>query len=65
MLSLSEAIRTGRVSEFVAQEQERGVGPASLADLDRALTAVIKPRQSEDQTSRSSSGGCSPEMRTR
>jgi hypothetical protein len=54
-LTLAEAQKTGRLQEFIAQEEARGVGPVSQADLDRALSAVIKGGQSEDQTSRSPS----------
>jgi hypothetical protein len=56
-LSLSEAVKTGRLSDFIAQEEARGVGPVSKAKLDRALACLIKPRQSKGRTSRSSSNG--------
>jgi hypothetical protein len=36
-LSLAEAIKTGRLEEFIAQEEARGIGPAKRKDLDRAL----------------------------
>ncbi len=64
-LPLSEALKAGRLQDFIAQEEARGIGPAVIADLDRALAATIRPRQSEDQTSRSSSGDCSRGKRTR
>ena len=64
MLSLSEAIRTGRLKEFVAQEEAR-VGPIERAEFDAAVAALIKAPQSEGRTSRSSSGDGSTGKRTR
>jgi hypothetical protein len=60
MLSLSEAIRSGRVSEFVAQEEARGVGPISEADFDDLAAKVIRTSQSADQTSGSLPAGGLP-----
>jgi hypothetical protein len=65
MLTLSEAIKTKRLAEFIDQEEARGVGAADLAQLDRALAKVIKSRRSEDQTSRSASRGGSTGKQTR
>lgn len=56
-LSLSEAIKANRLSDFIAQEEARGVGPALPADLDRALSRLIKAPKSGDQTSRSDERG--------
>ncbi len=56
MLTLSEALKIGRLQEFIVQEEARGVPPVSGSDLDRALELIIKPSQSEDRTSRSPSG---------
>jgi hypothetical protein len=36
-LSLSEAIYTGRIREFVRQEEKRVVGPADVAALERNI----------------------------
>jgi hypothetical protein len=55
MLTLSNALKTGRLREFVAQEEARGVGPADRKALDRALRRLIKQPRSEDRTSRSPS----------
>jgi hypothetical protein len=57
MLSLSEALKSGRLSEFVDQEEKRGVGPANRKDLDAAIEALAKQPRSTDQTSRSPSRG--------
>lgn len=65
MITLAEALKEGRLHEFVAQEEARGVGPAGRDDLDRALGAVIRQPQSEDRTSRSASRGGSTGKRTR
>jgi hypothetical protein len=65
MLTLSEAVKSGRLQEFIAQEKARGVGPIDRADLDRALAKAIKAPQSKDQTSRSLSRDGSTVKRTR
>jgi hypothetical protein len=65
MLTLSQAVKTGRLQEFIAQEEARGVGPIDRAELDRALAKMIKAPRSEDQTSRSPSRDGSTGKRTR
>jgi hypothetical protein len=55
ILSLSEAIRSDRLEEFIAQEEARGVGPADSDEVMQAIETVARPPQSEDQTSRSPS----------
>jgi hypothetical protein len=58
MLTLSEALRTKRIEEFIAQEEKRGVGPASKRKLDAAIKKLATtPTQSKDRTSRSTSPG--------
>lgn len=57
MLTLEQARATGRLQDFIAQEEARGIGPAAQADFDKAIAALIKVPQSEDQTLRSSSRG--------
>ena len=61
MLSLAKAIGTRRLSEFIDQEETRGIGPADSRALDALIAEAAKaPRskapRSEDQTSRSPSG---------
>jgi hypothetical protein len=56
-LSLAEAKRTGRLAEFVAQEEARGVPAADVMKLDTVLAAAVKPQRSKRQTSRSASRG--------
>jgi hypothetical protein len=65
MLSLAEAVKTGRIQDFIAQEEARGIGPVDRAELDDALSKVIKAPQSEDQTSHSPLLGGSTGKRTR
>ncbi len=57
MITLADAVKSGRLSDFVAQEEARGVGPALRADLDKALSRLIKAPKSGDQTSRSGERG--------
>ena len=54
-LTLSDAIAQGRLDEFAAQEEARGVGIADSAEFDSVIKAAVKPPQSADQTSRSPS----------
>lgn len=65
MLTLSQAIKDGRLQEFIAQEEARGIGPIGRAELDRSIAVLIKARQSEDQTSRFASGDGSTGKKTR
>jgi hypothetical protein len=64
-ITLREALASGRLSEFAAQEEARGVGPVDHAELDALTATLIKAPQSEDQTSRSLSGDGSTGKRTR
>lgn len=58
MITLSEAIKHDRLSEFIAQEEKRDVGPANRRDVEAAIKKLsTTPHQSEDRTSRSSSRG--------
>lgn len=51
MLSLSEAMESGRLQEFIAQEEARGVGPIIEAEFNATASAVIRTPQSDGQTS--------------
>jgi hypothetical protein len=55
MLSLSEAVKIGRLDEFIAQEEARGIGPIDRADFDAALAKMVKAPQSKNRTSHSAS----------
>lgn len=50
MLSLKEALSSGKLDAFIKQEEARGIGPVSKPDLDTAIKAVIKQPQSKGQT---------------
>lgn len=65
VLTLQTALSEGRIEEFVAQQEARGIGPIDRAEFDVAVTKVIKARQSKDRTSRSASGGNSNGTKTR
>lgn len=58
MITLSEATRTGRLAEFIAQEEARGIGPADkkkLAALLKKAATTMPP--TKRQTSGSRTGG--------
>jgi hypothetical protein len=42
MLTLSEAVKSGRLQEFIAQEEARGIGSIERSELDRTLAAMLK-----------------------
>jgi hypothetical protein len=44
MLSLNDALMTGRVQEFIAQEEARGVSRRALRKMDRALARALAQR---------------------
>ena len=50
-LPLSEAIVSGRLSDFAAQAEADGIGPADRATFDAMVGRVTAPLP-EDQTSR-------------
>ena len=54
MLSLAEALRTGQLEEFIAQEEARGVPRGTLRKMDRALARTLSrsPARPEDVGSR-------------
>ena len=56
-ISLSQAIEQNRLEEFIQQAERDGIAVDNRQTFDSALTSVIKPPQSEDQTSRSPSPG--------
>jgi hypothetical protein len=56
MLTLSEALKTGQIAEFVKQEEARGIGPADRKKLERAIKQVATtPLKRSGRTSRSPS----------
>lgn len=65
MITLSDAVKLGRIQEFVAQEEARGIGPADTSELDAALSRLIREPRSEGRTSHSPSPDGSSGKRTR
>lgn len=51
MLSLREAMESGRLQEFIAQAEASKVDPISEAEFNDAATTVIKTPLQGDQTS--------------
>ena len=49
-ISLSDALASGRLDEFVAQAESAGIGPADRAQFEKMVGRVTAP-QPEDQTS--------------
>lgn len=56
MLTLKKALAENRLSEFVSQEEARGIGPAPIKKFEKLAEALIKAPLQEDQTSRSRDG---------
>lgn len=53
MLTLSEALKTGQLRDFIAQEEARGVEPVNLKEFQDLAERLIKDTPQEGQTSRS------------
>ena len=47
-LTLSEAIKTQRLEEFIAKEKSRGVGTANAEELGRAIKILATTRASRE-----------------
>jgi hypothetical protein len=52
MLTLSEAIKTERLQEFIIQEEARGISPVDLKEFQDLAARLIKDTPQADQTSR-------------
>jgi hypothetical protein len=61
MLSLREAMESGRLQEFIAQEEAREIEPVKEAEFDETASKVIKTPLQGDQTSGSLRPDGSPE----
>lgn len=58
MLTLSEALRTDRLAEFIRQEEARGIGPVARKKIDDAVKRIATtPLKSKGRTSRSTLRG--------
>src|SRR4051794_16523826 len=56
-LTLREATKSGRLPEFIQQEEARGVGPADGDAIERVIKAAVRRPRSTGRTSRSACGG--------
>jgi hypothetical protein len=65
VLSLSEAKKTDRLEEFIAEQEAAGAGPIQIDAFRELAKSLIKAPPPKDQTSRSASGGNSSGKRTR
>ena len=54
-LTLSDALKSGRLADFAAQAEAEGVGPADRSQFDALVGRVTAPPL-EDQTSHSPDG---------
>lgn len=52
MLSLAEAVKEGRLAEFIAQEEARlkDYAPADRKEVAKGIKALVKAPRSEDRT---------------
>ena len=57
VLTLTEALETGRLPDFIAQAKAGGLGPAGGAQFDDAISAAVISYKSRGQTSSSSASG--------
>lgn len=51
MLTLHEAVKSGRLQEFIRQEESRGIGPIALARMDAGIAALLRSRLSAQKPS--------------
>jgi hypothetical protein len=51
MLTLHEAVKSGRLQEFIHQEESRGIGPIALARMDAGIAALLRSRVSVQKPS--------------
>jgi hypothetical protein len=65
VLTLSEAQKSGRLEEFIAQQEAAAIGPVEIDDFRALAEALIKAPAPKDRTSHSASAGNSSGKRTR
>ena len=64
-LTLAAALRSDRLSEFVAQQEAAALPAASRDAFDQVIRAAVKPATAAGRTSRSRTGDGSIGSRTR
>ena len=57
MLTLAEALESGRLQEFIAQAESQGFGIADETRFNALVSEASKERPPSDQTSRSRGSG--------
>lgn len=61
-LNLLNALKDGRLKDFISQEEARGIGPIEREELDREIKRLATtPLKLSGRASRSSSGDGSTE----
>jgi hypothetical protein len=56
-LTLSSALKSGRLEDFIRQQEAAGVGPATESHVLEAIAKVAKSGKSAGRTSRLPSAG--------
>ena len=64
MLTLSEAQKSDRLEEFIAEQEAAGIGPIEIDAFEALAAALIKAQPPKDRTSHYASGGNSSETET-
>ena len=65
MLTLAEAQKSGRLEEFINEQEAAGIGPIGIDAFKALAVTVVKAPPPKDRTSRSSFDGNSSGKRTR
>jgi hypothetical protein len=53
MLTLSQAIKTRKIQEFIAEQEAAGMPAADAKEFEKSLENLIKDKPQANQTSRS------------
>ena len=61
MLTLAKALKTGRLQEFIRQQERARIGPADRERFNDLICKAVKSKQSAGQTSGSRVRGDLPE----
>ncbi|MFO1115136.1 MAG: hypothetical protein U1E28_05595 [Beijerinckiaceae bacterium] len=56
MLTLHEAVKSGRLREFVRQEESRGIGKIALCKMNAGIAALIREREAQAASAPSACG---------
>ena len=65
MLTLAEAIKTGRLAKFVAEQEANGVEKVSKSQFDAIVKKAVKEHPQPNRTSGSRARGGSSGKKTR